>query len=136
MYRSDAARCGQPLLWPSASFPSPWPNTVVIPNLIGKLNEYLRCRCYNVGFVSQCVLTPTTWFVCKNIYSSLKRRCVVPLENSKYQWIKQQKCGQNGVNIIISDFVELDNWRFCKEIIHLNYTFLKDSAISLPNLYS
>lgn len=66
IYRSDVARFGQPLLWPSASFPTPWPNTLSVPKLISYLDAGVKKRNYKLGYVSQCVLTPTTWFVFRN----------------------------------------------------------------------
>lgn len=45
------------------------------------------------------------------------------MEKQKYLWIREQKCGQGGVNVIISDFIDLDNCKFCKEVVDLNYNF-------------
>lgn len=149
-------------MWPSASFPSPWPNTISVSNLIYDLNQYLKSRPTGIGFITQFVLTPTTFFVCRYIYSTssfyhkstfsvysrtgfyvpnnndyillsasssagtLKKSCVLPMEPEKYSWIREQKCGQHGVNIIISDFIDLDECRFCKEVVKINYEFFKN----------
>lgn len=69
IYRSEAARFGQPLLWPSKSFPNPWPNTDKQLKLIRALNYGIANRPHNTGYISQLVLTPSSWFVIKHIFS-------------------------------------------------------------------
>lgn len=71
IYRSDAARFGQPLLWPSASWPTPWPNTDSISALIRDLNIIVDKRSPEIGHVSQCILTPQTSLVAKNLWSKI-----------------------------------------------------------------
>jgi hypothetical protein len=56
-------------LWPSHSFPTPWPNTVSIPYLISFITGGLKQRDLSWGFVTQCVLTPTLWFACRFLFS-------------------------------------------------------------------
>lgn len=128
-------------LWPSHSFPTPWPNTVSIPYLISFITGGLKQRDLSWGFVTQCVLTPTLWFACRFLFSeyndvgfsdifsfllgSLKNRCVLPLEQEKYNWLKRQSPGVGGINIVISDFVEYKNYQFCKEVINLNLKLLE-----------
>lgn len=68
IYRSDVARFGQPFFWPPACFPTPWPNTTSISSLISQLDQGIFTRSPRRGFVSQFLLTPTTWFVCKNLF--------------------------------------------------------------------
>ncbi|EFA08660.1 PI-PLC X domain-containing protein 2 [Tribolium castaneum] len=121
IYRSDLR---EDFLWPGGSFPTPWADTVFVPKLISFLNQTLKSRNYSLGFVSQCVLTPTVWYVCKNIFSSLVNKCVLPLETAKYDWIRRQRAGPKGVNIVISDFIDYQDYRFCKEVIDLNEKIL------------
>lgn len=66
IYRSDQARFGQPLFWPADSFPTPWPNTDSIPKLISTLDENMKNKDGTRGYVSQCVLTPSAWFIVKH----------------------------------------------------------------------
>jgi hypothetical protein len=129
IYRSDAARFGQPLLWPSACFPTPWANTDSVSKLIAFLVDKLQNRNNLVGFISQCVLTPTPWFIFKHLLSCLKNQCLVPLEKEKYKWLKNQRPGPDGVNIVISDFVDYDDGTFSKAVIGLNRKLL-DGACS------
>ncbi|XP_025835907.1 PI-PLC X domain-containing protein 3 [Agrilus planipennis] len=129
IYRSNEARYNHPDLWPSANFPTPWPNTLSPETLIDKLNEGLVTRNPTYGYVSQVILTPTVWFVCRYLLGNLKSKCVLPLDKYKFNWINLQKPGPSGVNIIISDFVELQEYQFCKDVINLNLKLLKESII-------
>lgn len=56
---------------------------------------------------------------------NLKTKCAVPLNKEQFKWIKEKSPGQNGVNIIINDFVNLDNSKFAREIIDLNLKHFK-----------
>lgn len=69
VYRSDAARFGQPLLWPSSCFPTPWANTDSIPELISFLDDTLKQRDPLMGYISQCILTPSSCFVVTHLFS-------------------------------------------------------------------
>lgn len=68
-----------------------------------------------------------TYFICLSFIwfylGTLKSKCVLPIEETKYEWIKRQKLGKNGVNIVISDFVDVNGCKFCSEVIGLNYTY-------------
>lgn len=68
IYRADFSIVEE-LLWPTVCFPTPWPDTTQISQLISKLNQGLKNRNTSVGFISQCVLTPNIRYVCKNIFS-------------------------------------------------------------------
>ncbi|XP_018574666.1 PI-PLC X domain-containing protein 3 [Anoplophora glabripennis] len=127
VYRSDAARSGQPLLWPSASFPTPWPDTVSMDDLFTTLDEGIKTRSSAVGFVSQCILTPSVSFIIKNLCNTLKKTCAEDLEVRKLQWINNQKSGEGGMNIVISDFIDLSDCEFVKVVINLNEQFLSDA---------
>ncbi|GLV41682.1 uncharacterized protein CBL_13379 [Carabus blaptoides fortunei] len=128
IYRSDAARFGQPLLWPAASWPTPWPNTISINKLFTTLDENLKSRSASKGYVSQCLLTPTTWFVCKHVFGTLKSECAVPLEKHTLSWIERQRPGGSGVNIIISDFIGMSETQFSKIVIGINAKLLAESS--------
>ncbi|CAH1186138.1 unnamed protein product [Phyllotreta striolata] len=129
IYRSDAARFGQPLLWPSISFPNPWPNTVSKRYLFEFLHRGLSNRPEGAAYVSQCVMTPPAWFIFQNLYSSLKKKCAVKLEEAKSNWLENQRPGPGGLNIIIADFVELSDCRYIKEVIELNQKLLSDNKM-------
>lgn len=127
VYRSDAARFGQPLLWPSNSFPNPWPNTVSKSSLFESLHRGLSNRPSGSAHISQCVLTPPGWFIFQNLFSSLKKQCAVKLEESKSNWIENQSPGPGGLNIIIADFIELSDCKYVKDVINLNQKLIATS---------
>ncbi|XP_060522265.1 PI-PLC X domain-containing protein 2 isoform X3 [Cylas formicarius] len=125
VYRSDEARFGQPLLWPSANFPNPWPNTYNQTDLFNDLDSGLKSRSLSVGFVSQCILTPSLSYIFKNLFSNLKDKCGFDLEDIRTRWISKQCPGPNGgFNIVIADFVDLSDNLFAKTVINLNLKLL------------
>lgn len=126
IYRSDAARFGQTLLWPSAWWPSPQPDAVSATKLLSFLDHTLKCRDPRTGLVSRCVLTPTPCFIITHWCSNLKSKCATAFEKNKLRWIKAQKPGsEGGINIIISDFIEMSEFEFSKAVIGLNAKLLK-----------
>ena len=72
IYRSDAARFGQPLLWPSVSFPNPWADTMDPNILFNYLDESIRERPEHVGFITQSILTPSLSDILENMFSKYK----------------------------------------------------------------
>lgn len=61
-------------------------------------------------------------FVIRHFFGNLKKSCAVPCLNTVLPWINDQHPGRyHGVNVIIADFVELNNAVFSKTIIDLNY---------------
>ncbi|KAK9708818.1 hypothetical protein QE152_g26995 [Popillia japonica] len=128
IYRSDKARFNEPFLWPGASFPSPWPDTVSPTDLITQLSDDINRRPLRIAFVSQCVLTPTCNFIFRNLFGSLKSKCVIPLEKMKYKWLYNQTPGPRGVNVIISDFINMTEEKFAKAVIGLNEKLMWDDV--------
>jgi hypothetical protein len=61
IYRNEY--CEREEFWGSDDWPTPWPNQIDVKKLQVYLEETLRNRHPNKGFVSQCVLTPTTKFI-------------------------------------------------------------------------
>ncbi|KAF5291415.1 hypothetical protein FQR65_LT01726 [Abscondita terminalis] len=131
IYRSHYAN-DHPFLWKSFTFPTPWPETTRLSELLQKLNIGLERRIPTVAYVSQFLLTPTSWFVFKNIFSTLKQKCVIPFHQTKCEWIRSQNIGKHGVNVIISDFIDLENDEFVLEIIKLNFKFMGPDFSRLP----
>lgn len=65
---------------------------------------------------------------------TLRKQCATPAHKTILEWINKQKIGFGGVNIIISDFVDLTGNQFTKEVIGLNAKFLHNSLLSAANL--
>ncbi|KAJ3603469.1 hypothetical protein NHX12_028215 [Muraenolepis orangiensis] len=90
-----------PFLWPGQMMPSPWANTTDPEKLVQFLQASVSDRRRKGSFfVSQVVLTPKASTVMKG-------------------WIRSQRPGEDGINIITADFVELGE--FISAVITLNY---------------
>lgn len=113
------------LFWPSSYWPTPWPETTSFKKLIQFLENGLKERKQNAGYVTQCLFTPDDKYVFRHFYSNLKN-CCKSLNILLPKWINDQKSGCNhGVNIIIADFIRMDGFNFCDIVIKLNYKKLK-----------
>jgi len=85
----------------------------------------LKQRKQNVGYVSQCLFTPDVKYILQHFNLNLQK-CVLPLNNILYKWIGNQKIGRkHGVNVIIADFINMNGFNFCNNVIQLNYNYLK-----------
>lgn len=74
-----------------------------------------RCARFHV---SQCVLTWDAGFIMSNIAGNLKNVAKTTMSVG-VEWLKTKKRGLQGINIVIADFVELED--FCQTVIRLNY---------------
>ncbi|KAF7270958.1 hypothetical protein GWI33_016115 [Rhynchophorus ferrugineus] len=126
IYRSDAARFGQPLLWPSASFPNPWADTINPNVLFNKLDKGIKERSPEVAFITQCILTPNFTDILSNLFNTLKQKLAVEFEDLRTGWVSKQIPGRGGINIVIGDFVDLSDNLFTKTVINLNLKLLSD----------
>ena len=92
-----------------------------------KLNQGLQTRDLAKGYITQFLLTPKTSFIFRNLCSNLKQKCGVDILQEKFDWIRKKRSGIYGkLNIIISDFIELENYQFPKMVIELNYLSLEE----------
>lgn len=129
IYRNIYA-INQANLWPSGLWPTPWPNTVRVDQLVNFLNEELKKRVQSMGYVSQCILTPTTTYVMKHLCGTLQSNLVPLCQKQILSWIDQKKAGPKGLNIVIADFICDQNYVFPKAVIQANLRFLKDLQMS------
>lgn len=82
-------------------------------------------RPINIGFVSQCVFTPSPIYIVFHLLSTLKKCGVTCDMKIKSMWIEKQKSlSPKGVNVIIADFVDLPEFKFCICVIDINYKSL------------
>ncbi|XP_031836268.1 PI-PLC X domain-containing protein 3 [Nomia melanderi] len=107
-------------LWPSGLWRTPWPNTTRVDELLDFLDIELQARPLEIGFVSQCVLTPDVSYVLKHICGTLQRSLVLLSQKTILSWLSQKRSGQGGLNIVIADFVSDNNYLFCKTVIANN----------------
>ncbi|CAH2221461.1 PI-PLC X domain-containing 2 [Pelobates cultripes] len=111
-------------LWPGNKMPAPWANTTNVHKLIQFLETTLGERSKRGTFhVSQAILTPRAKTIVRGLKSGLKNTLVHRNLPVILNWVKTQRPGALGVNIITSDFVELVD--FAETVIGLNYLLLK-----------
>ncbi|XP_012273901.1 PI-PLC X domain-containing protein 2 isoform X2 [Orussus abietinus] len=123
-------------LWPSGFWPTPWPDTVHADYLLNFLDTKLGCRSPQTAFVSQCLLTPDTFFVMKHVCGNLYRDLSETCRHAILPWIQKNSPGSEGLNIVIADFISNHNFEFPKTVIKRNSQILKDSQDpSYPRTY-
>ncbi|XP_022121691.2 PI-PLC X domain-containing protein 3 isoform X1 [Pieris rapae] len=116
--------------WQSNMLPSPWPQQDSISALLQFLQNVKRHP--GIGFVHQAVLTPTPAFILFRWLSTLREKCAKPVKNEIYPKLTEftpgpPKTNGSSVNVVIADFIDLDNAIFSKTIVQLNYKLLKNS---------
>lgn len=74
----------------------------------------------NLDVINQCLQ-----FVMRNLCGELRSSCSVPCFNAAIPWLRQQRPGVGGINVVISDFVNTDREEFCRTVIGLNDILLK-----------
>lgn len=139
VYRSDA--CVNDRFWLSQDWPTPWPNEIKVKQLRQYLDEKLSQRNPDTGFVTQCVLTPSTRYIAPRFMSSLRSSCAKEVDRKLSDWIKLQTPGPFSAedkpksNVFLADFVDIQNDNFCKIVVSLNKKILdqNNSAHSSPS---
>ncbi|XP_026495492.1 PI-PLC X domain-containing protein 3 isoform X1 [Vanessa tameamea] len=121
--------------WQPQMMPSPWPQQDNITGLLNFLKNVKRNPA--MGFVHQAVLTPTPGFILFRWVSNLREKCAKPVKNEIYPKLSEfspgrpiERDGKTRVNVIIADFVEMDNAIFSKMVIKLNFKLLNTESIS------
>ncbi|XP_072026187.1 LOW QUALITY PROTEIN: PI-PLC X domain-containing protein 3-like [Amphiura filiformis] len=118
-YCHDDTTIDKTQLWPSNCIQSIWPNTTEAPKMVNRLEAYLtRGRPNDKFYVSQGVLTPTGTTILQRISSNLKDVCAPVAMKNLLFFLKNKSIGPKGINIVIADFVELDD--FVSKVLALN----------------
>ncbi|KAJ1210242.1 hypothetical protein NDU88_005609 [Pleurodeles waltl] len=100
--------------------PAPWANTTDTEKLIQFLQTSVtERRRKGTFFISQVVLTPKASTVVKGVASGLRETITERALPAMMHWVRTQKPGESGINIITADFVELGE--FIGTVIKLNY---------------
>nr|XP_025872508.1 PI-PLC X domain-containing protein 3 [Vulpes vulpes] len=116
-----------PFLWPGQMMPAPWANTTDPEKLIQFLQASITERRKKGSFfISQVVLTPKASTVVKGVASGLRETITERALPAMMQWVRTQKPGESGINIVTADFVELGD--FISTVIKLNYVFDEGEA--------
>lgn len=121
-------------LWQPQMMPSPWPQQDRIGGLLAFLQNVTRHP--GMGFVHQAVLTPTPAFILLRWLSNLREKCAMPVVKEILPKLEEfapgppsldHSSGRAPVNVVIADFVELNDAIFPKKIIQLNEKLLRNS---------
>lgn len=115
-------------LWPSGMWPTPWPDTTNSKELDEFLTKTIEKRSTNMGFISQCLLTPNLSYVMRHLGGNLYRDLAEKCRNASYPWINANKPGPGGMNIVITDFVSHCDFLFSKTVIQRNATLMEDEV--------
>ncbi|XP_005386425.1 PREDICTED: PI-PLC X domain-containing protein 2 isoform X1 [Chinchilla lanigera] len=116
-------------LWPGKKIPAPWANTTSVRKLILFLETTLSERAPRGSFhVSQAILTPRVKTIARGLVGGLKNTLVHRNLPAILDWVKIQKPGAMGVNIITSDFVDLVD--FATTVIELNDLLQADRSLA------
>ncbi|XP_069947616.1 PI-PLC X domain-containing protein 2-like, partial [Cherax quadricarinatus] len=116
-------------LWSSASLPNPWPEATSVGRMLSFLEVKLQERDPAAFFVTQCVLTPSLPYVARNMFGRLERAMVIPTNKVLPSWLDSLSKESPGANIIMTDFVEYDDWVIPRAIVGMNsVSLLGDSS--------
>lgn len=124
--------------WQPQMLPSPWPQQDTIIGLVDFLSNIMRNP--STGFVHQAVLTPTPVFIVLRWISSLREKCATPVVKEVLPILSEDFYpgkpvgGSNAgirapVNVVIGDFVDMNDAIFPRTIIDLNMKLLKNTDI-------
>lgn len=108
-YHCDAACQRHFQLWPGACIPAPWHETFSCPALLSAVDRELSTRqtsCTSFH-VMQGVFTPDSGFIVSHLGQKLLDTLAGQALDSFLDWLRYQKCGPGGINIVTVDFVEL-----------------------------
>ncbi|VVC93247.1 unnamed protein product [Leptidea sinapis] len=120
--------------WQPQMLPSPWPQQDSVIGLVNFLRNVKRHP--GMGFVHQAVLTPTPSFILFRWVSTLREKCAKPVKKEVYPKLTGFVPGPPGhfhstdaspVNVVIADFVDLDDAVFSKTVIQLNFKLVKNT---------
>lgn len=112
--------------WPTLSWRTYWPKASDAKQLFQNNDRLLEKRGLRNGHISQFVLTPESGIIAHDPFNTLLFKLVMPNHNSILREISLKYPGKRpkAVNVIIADFVDLNNWMFCKVVVNLNRKLL------------
>lgn len=140
-YHNSGYAKRESVLWNGGkSVKSPWPNTNDQNKAFRKLNRWTKERAQKAVdtpekvqhfWVTQGILTPTAYNIAPATFSeilngilngdwsSIKRELGSPMCSAISDWLKSQRSGRGGINIVIADFVEESD--FIPNVLALNH---------------
>ncbi|XP_026321565.1 PI-PLC X domain-containing protein 3 [Hyposmocoma kahamanoa] len=143
VYRHEAVYATSEF-WQPQMLPSPWPQQDRTEGLIDFFYKVKRNP--GTGFVHQAVLTPTPTFIVLRWLSNLRDKCAKPVLKDVLPILSEFSPGppqrpatvhdsvpRSPVNVVIADFVELDDALFPRAIIQLNLKLLRNTDLVYHN---
>jgi len=109
-YHCDTACRHHFQLWPGTCIPAPWYNAVSCQSLVSAVDRDCAMRLQThpeTFYVIQGILTPDGGFVASRLGQTLCGTLSGQALNPFLDWLRLQKCGHAGINIVTVDFVEL-----------------------------
>lgn len=109
-------------LWPGCLIPAPWHNKTCVEDLMPAVDRGLNertVRYSDVFHVTQGILTPDNGCIMRNLGGTLKNYMAAKVAPPIIDWLRRQKAGRKGINIVAIDFVEMAD--FASTVIRLNF---------------
>ncbi|XP_064078219.1 uncharacterized protein LOC135195726 [Macrobrachium nipponense] len=119
-YRHDQSMQAVSWLWSSDSIPNPWPDTTSVTKMISFLEKRLKDRDPHTFFVTQCILTPSGKYLLRHFAGMLEKKMAAPCNRVVGAWVGHLPHGAQGPNIVMTDFVEFDDWAVPRAVIKRN----------------
>lgn len=108
-------------LWPGSSIPNPWPNSIRVSDLIRKLEaNYRKGRDPKFFYVTQGVLSPDITYILTHFYTTLKKSIAPDANKALLEWVHSKSAGENGINIVMADYVDMKPFNLSCVIIKMN----------------
>ncbi|XP_071545689.1 uncharacterized protein [Panulirus ornatus] len=111
-------------LWSGDSLPNPWPDATSVPQMLDFLSDRLDIRDPKTFFVTQCVLTPSGNYLAKNLCGKLERSLAAPTNRVLPGWVEGLPAGPPGANVIMTDFVDHEDWAVPRAVVTKNFVSL------------
>lgn len=135
-YAHDTLAKYHPYLWPPSFIPNPWPDEDDAKQLVTFWNRtFSRPRDVGKFYVLQGVGTPQPSTVTMHICNSLKKYIVPKVNAALETWLldKSPGAGPQTCNVVMSDFVDMDDFRIPRMVIAMNHKLLDDGVPSAVN---
>lgn len=118
-YRHQETMQAIPWLWSGSSLPNPWPNSTSVAAMFSFLEAQIQERNPDAFFVTQCVLTPSGRYLARHFSGQLESMAA-PCNKALPDWLAQLPVGVRGPNIVMTDFVEHDEWAVPRAVVRRN----------------
>lgn len=111
-------------VWPCEYLPNPWADTTDVKSLQQFLDTQIASRCPDRLFVTQGVLTPDDSYIRTHFLSSLRKSLAEPCNKFISNWATGFMASSSGPNIIMTDYVDWNNYELPRKIVLKNFELL------------